>query len=459
MTDTRALPRLLDELVWTLRREGLAVAPSQVLDLERAVLALGWDDRFAVCEATAAVVLQRPQDGPRLRASFASFFARSQPSQNLWDRLRARGFTDAELDALRDLLRAMADAAPAAGEGDARFRAFLERGAGGGPSARARRGPPRDGRAWQPASGRLLHPASAVALGLHHARARLAALRQNLRGALGARGDHLADALAVELDRAADTIRDHVHRSLRRREDDAVARRRDQKRDEMPFTSLSDAEVEVVCRAVRCSPSGSAGPRASRRATRKGKDRSHRAAPYVRLLKTGGVPFGRSESARTARSLGSCFSATSAIPSVPRRRFMLELVYAAHELFDRTRSFVFVSELGETTTLFEREPPTRGARGRPTVAPSSRVNDNSNYGRVLRAFEARHLAEVDRRTTVVILGDGRTNYHDASEETLARIRAPREGRLLVLFRAPGRAGRAGTARCAFMRRSARRSSR
>ena len=35
-------------------------------------------------------------------------------------------------------------------------------------------------------------------------------------------------------------------------------------------------------------------------------------------------------------------------------RFMLEFVYAAHELFERTRSFVFVSELGETTDLFGR---------------------------------------------------------------------------------------------------------
>ena len=116
---------------------------------------------------------------------------------------------------------------------------------------------------------------------------------------------------------------------------------------------------------------------------------------------------------------------------------MLELVYAAHELFDRTRSFVFVSELGETTALFEREPPRvalAAAYGGAVVS----VNDNSNYGRVLRAFEARHLAEVDRRTTVVILGDGRTNYHDASEETLARIRA--RAKAVYWFSSEPRAG-------------------
>jgi uncharacterized protein with von Willebrand factor type A (vWA) domain len=102
-------------------------------------------------------------------------------------------------------------------------------------------------------------------------------------------------------------------------------------------------------------------------------------------------------------------------------RFTLELTYAAQELFSRTRSFVFVSELGETTELFSREPlpiALAAAYGGGVVS----VADNSNYGRVLYAFEALHLRELDRRTTVVILGDGRTNYHDDAAEVLDAIR-------------------------------------
>ena len=71
-------------------------------------------------------------------------------------------------------------------------------------------------------------------------------------------------------------------------------------------------------------------------------------------------------------------------------RFMLELVYAAHDLFDRTRSFVFVSEVGETTALFEREP-ARVALAAAYGGDVVPVTDNSNYGRVLRAFESRYL--------------------------------------------------------------------
>jgi uncharacterized protein with von Willebrand factor type A (vWA) domain len=101
--------------------------------------------------------------------------------------------------------------------------------------------------------------------------------------------------------------------------------------------------------------------------------------------------------------------------------FLLEFTYAAQDLFSRARSFVFVSELGETTTLFEREP-VRAAIARAWGGGVVRSGDNSNYGRVLREFESRHGRELDRRTTVVILGDGRSNYLDPAADVLDRIR-------------------------------------
>jgi len=80
-----------------------------------------------------------------------------------------------------------------------------------------------------------------------------------------------------------------------------------------------------------------------------------------------------------------------------------------------------VSELGETTALFAEEGVTV-ALGQAYGGGVVSVTDNSNYGRVLRAFEADHMAAVDHQTTVVILGDGRTNYHDDSADVLDRIR-------------------------------------
>jgi uncharacterized protein with von Willebrand factor type A (vWA) domain len=90
-------------------------------------------------------------------------------------------------------------------------------------------------------------------------------------------------------------------------------------------------------------------------------------------------------------------------------RFMLEFVYAAQDLFSGTRSFVFVSDIGETTGLFDRR--SAGA-ALASIWGGLVVNvaENSNYGRALRAFEDRVKREIDRRTTIVVLGDGRSNY-------------------------------------------------
>jgi len=420
MVDARALPRMLDELVWTLRRQGLVVAPPQVTDLERAVAALGWDDPYALREATAAVVAQRPLDAPRIHAAFASFFARDAPSLGLWARLQAQGFTKDELEALRSLLDAVGASDLDTGDAPSRFRALLDGGA---------------------EIDRLLHLASirreladlrsslqvgfftqrvAQSLGLYEARERLSSLRQSLRGALGDRGDALADALTRELDGAADTMRAHVQRALRRPEDEADKQGRVRKRDEVPFTALDDRELMEVCAAVRSFVDRLRG--AARVRTRRARQGRIDPGQTLRALtRTGGVPF-KPVRRRRRRDKPRLILLCDVSDSVrAASRFMLELVHAAHDLFDRTRSFVFVSEIGETTALFERE------RGAVALAAAYGgeiipVTDNSNYGRVLRAFESRYLSPVDRRTTVVILGDGRTNYHEASEHVVARIR-------------------------------------
>jgi uncharacterized protein with von Willebrand factor type A (vWA) domain len=103
-------------------------------------------------------------------------------------------------------------------------------------------------------------------------------------------------------------------------------------------------------------------------------------------------------------------------------RFLLEIAYLSQSLTERTRTFVFISDLGETTDLF-RERPLRDALARAWGGQVISIADNSNYGRALRAFEARHLRDVDRRTTVVILGDGRTNFHDDGAGVLDLVRA------------------------------------
>jgi uncharacterized protein len=47
---------------------------------------------------------------------------------------------------------------------------------------------------------------------------------------------------------------------------------------------------------------------------------------------------------------------------------------------------------------------------------------NSNYGRVFAAFADRHLGRLTSRTTILIIGDGRNNYHPTRVDALAAMR-------------------------------------
>lgn len=188
-----------------------------------------------------------------------------------------------------------------------------------------------------------------------------------------------------------------------------------------PFVSLDEAETEEVRRAVRAFVQRlRGGERVRRRRSRKGRVDAH--ATLRRAMRTGGVPFALARRARRKdkpRLVLLC-DVSDSVRSVAR--FMLELTYAAQELFDRTRTFVFVSELGETTRLFaeERIETALAHAYSGAIVP---VTHNSSYGRVLAAFEERVLSDIDRRTTVVILGDGRTNYQNDGAAVLDAIRA------------------------------------
>ncbi|MEO6421025.1 MAG: VWA domain-containing protein [Polyangiaceae bacterium] len=417
MSDPRAVTRVLDELLWTLRRSGLIISTSQAIDAMRAIAAVGLEDRALVREAVACVVVHRAGDRLRFDRAFDRFFATGEHRGTVWERLAARGFSESELGELRELLERFVETG---GEGAQHLGVLLERGAELDRMLQLT-GVVRALEAMQSSlqvgffTHRVLHQ-----IGVPKAHQALAALRAHLRESLGdARGDALADALKAELERAGDDVRDHVTRTHARREEETRAAR--PSLETTAFTSLSDAQMVEVRRAVRAFAERLRG-RERVRIKRKKQGRIDPHRTLRRALATGGVPFAplRRGRPRDKPRLILLCDVSDSVRSAAT--FMLEFVYASHELFERTRSFVFVSELGETTELFKREP-VSVALGKAYGGGLVSVADNSNYGRVLRTFEAEHLRDVDRRTTVVILGDGRTNYHEDSAEILGQIRA------------------------------------
>jgi uncharacterized protein with von Willebrand factor type A (vWA) domain len=102
-------------------------------------------------------------------------------------------------------------------------------------------------------------------------------------------------------------------------------------------------------------------------------------------------------------------------------RMMLLFMYSLQTLFARVRSFVFVSDLGELTEELRGSTPEQSV----DLALASRavsLQANSNYGRVLASFAREQLGSVTRRTTVMVIGDGRNNYNPANTWALQEIR-------------------------------------
>ncbi len=93
-------------------------------------------------------------------------------------------------------------------------------------------------------------------------------------------------------------------------------------------------------------------------------------------------------------------------------RFTLHLVYAISGQFSRVRAFVFIDGLDEVTSYFEGVDDIAEAIHRVnTEADVVWVDGHSDYGHAFEVFWDTYGKEVGPKTTVMILGDARNNYH------------------------------------------------
>ena len=98
-------------------------------------------------------------------------------------------------------------------------------------------------------------------------------------------------------------------------------------------------------------------------------------------------------------------------------RFMLMLLYSLQEVMPKLRAFAFSSDLGEVTDLFEHTA-IEDAIAKAIRDYSGGVTD---YGQALMDFKKKCMDDIDNRTTIIILGDGRNNYGDPRAEILKEM--------------------------------------
>ncbi|MCE5210013.1 MAG: VWA domain-containing protein [Deltaproteobacteria bacterium] len=102
-------------------------------------------------------------------------------------------------------------------------------------------------------------------------------------------------------------------------------------------------------------------------------------------------------------------------------RFMLNLLYSLQDCFDKVHSFVFIDHLSDVTGIFEENDINEAIR---LVLEKSDVNYNAStdYGETLRNFKKDYMELLTKKTTLIIVGDGRTNYMNPEDAILGQMR-------------------------------------
>jgi uncharacterized protein len=98
-------------------------------------------------------------------------------------------------------------------------------------------------------------------------------------------------------------------------------------------------------------------------------------------------------------------------------RFMLIFLYSLEEVLPKVRSFAFSSDLGEVSQLFEQHE----VQDAIALALRRHGGGATDYGQALVTFRELCLNDIDRRSTVIILGDARNNNGDARTDVLKEI--------------------------------------
>jgi hypothetical protein len=104
-------------------------------------------------------------------------------------------------------------------------------------------------------------------------------------------------------------------------------------------------------------------------------------------------------------------------------RFTLQFVYAMAGQFSKVRSWVFIDGIDEVTRFFQESEELGEAVHRVnTEADVVWVDGHSDYGHAFEVFRDRHLQEVTPKTSIILLGDARNNYHAAQAYVLKELR-------------------------------------
>ena len=389
-------PRLL-EFADELRREGVAIGTSELLDAFQALGEVSWTSREDFREALAATLAKSQEDRHVLDVVFERFFFRATEREAVDRGLREQRFGAGgdrlDLDELRERIR---QAIRGGSDGEMRdlarlaIAAFRRQGEGSG------------------------------VIGVDV---------QRIRRTLGLKsertGTELPDPGSVPRERLQDFER-HVRRELERalieRTQSLPPSRPLREFDRaLPTNPAQDlAQVHrVVAQLKKRLASHGREHRGRRRSAVVDVRRTVRSS-----LETGGVPLNlkyRPRRPRRPELYVLCDVSTSVTSASV---FFLSVPHALHDQFRKLRSFVFVERISEVTDVFERERSFEAVSRRiATDAGVADVSGYTDYGRVWLELLEMVGDDLDPRSTIIVLGDARTNGREPHALVFGRVAA------------------------------------
>ncbi len=90
-------------------------------------------------------------------------------------------------------------------------------------------------------------------------------------------------------------------------------------------------------------------------------------------------------------------------------RFMLNMLYSLQECFTKVRSFIFVAGLDEVTSFFD-DHDIDNAIDKVMKDADIEYGESTDYGQTFREFKTEYMDILNKRTTLIVIGDGRSNY-------------------------------------------------
>jgi uncharacterized protein with von Willebrand factor type A (vWA) domain len=398
------------------RGAGVHVSPAESIDAMRAVAKVGFEER-SILRDTLLLTLAKSEDEKKsLGACFDLFFSQPEPSQpgdanndnhaanenqahENQGAQAASGGQSQNLGPLAQMLlsqdtselaAAIANAASAAGLSDIRY--FTQRGL---------------------FSSRILEQ-----MGIQR-------LNDDL-DTLTAANPALAERLTVATDALRETVRQQVSQALSLYGREEAENLRNEILRNAPLSRIEPRQIEQMRALIR--------QMARRLRERFSKPRKRQRRGHLDVRRTlrknaawGSVPF-LTAWKRRHRDRPKIVAICDVSGSVARvSDFFLLLIHSLHEVVSDVRSFAFSGHLVEVSDILESKSADEAMRDiMSTVGFGS-----SDYGSSFADFERQWMESVTPQTTVIVLGDARSNNLDPGADILRRI-SERSKRLVWL---------------------------